>query len=44
MTINFILNGQDEMIEANADLRLIDILRGNYQFLGAKAGCYSGIC
>ena len=44
MTINFILNGQDEMIEVNADLRLIDIIRGNYQLLGAKASCYSGIC
>ena len=44
MTINFILNGQDEMIDTNAELRLIDILRGTYQLLGAKAGCYSGIC
>ena len=44
MTINFILNGQDEMIEANAELRLIDILRLSYQLLGAKANCYSGIC
>ena len=44
MTINFILNGQDEMITTNAEYRLIDILRKTYQLLGAKPGCYSGIC
>ena len=44
MTIDFILNGQDEMIETDGQARLIDILRGTYQLLGAKTGCYSGIC
>jgi carbon-monoxide dehydrogenase small subunit len=44
MSIDFILNGQDEMINTNAELRLIDILRETYQLLGAKSGCYSGAC
>ena len=44
MTVNFILNGQDEMINTNAESRLIDILRGSYELLGAKSGCYSGSC
>ena len=44
MMINFILNGQDEMINANAELRLVDILRGIYQLLGTRTGCYSGVC
>ena len=44
MTINFILNGQDEMINTSPELRLIDILRGTYHLLGSKAGCYCGIC
>ena len=32
------------MIQTNAELRLIDILRGAYKLLGAKTGCYSGNC
>ena len=44
MMINFILNGQDEMIETSAEHRLIDILKFNYHLIGAKTACYSGIC
>ncbi|MDR1566874.1 MAG: 2Fe-2S iron-sulfur cluster binding domain-containing protein [Treponema sp.] len=44
MTIGFILNGEDVVIRTGAEQRLIDILRGTFQLLGAKAGCYSGHC
>ena len=44
MTVNFILNGQDEVINTNAQRRLVDILREIYQLFGAKTDCYSGIC
>jgi carbon-monoxide dehydrogenase small subunit len=44
MTIGFILNGEDVVIRAEADIRLIDILRGNFGLLGAKAGCLTGHC
>jgi carbon-monoxide dehydrogenase small subunit len=44
MTIAFILNGEDVVIRAEADRRLIDILRGTFQLLGAKTGCLTGNC
>ena len=44
MTINFILNGEDEVINCNPDARLIDILRSNFGLLGAKTGCRIGKC
>jgi carbon-monoxide dehydrogenase small subunit len=44
MTIGFILNGEDVVIRSEADARLIDILRGNFGLLGAKAGCLTGKC
>ena len=44
MTIDFILNGQDEMIDIDGQVRLIDILRGTYQLLEAKSGCNLGNC
>jgi carbon-monoxide dehydrogenase small subunit len=44
MTIGFILNGEDVVVRAEADIRLIDILRGNFGLLGAKAGCLTGHC
>ena len=44
MTIGFILNVEDVVIRGEADLRLIDILRGNFGLLGAKSGCLSGKC
>jgi carbon-monoxide dehydrogenase small subunit len=44
VTIGFILNGEDVVIRTDAERRLIDILRGTFQLLGAKAGCYTGNC
>jgi carbon-monoxide dehydrogenase small subunit len=44
MTINFILNGEDEEIHADADGRLLDILRETFKLLSAKTGCLSGRC
>ncbi|MDR2741431.1 MAG: 2Fe-2S iron-sulfur cluster binding domain-containing protein [Treponema sp.] len=44
MTINFILNGEDVVIRAEADGRLLDILRGSFKLLGTKTGCLSGRC
>jgi len=42
--INFILNGEDVFVDTKAETRLIDILRENFNLLGAKAGCYTGNC
>jgi carbon-monoxide dehydrogenase small subunit len=44
MTIGFILNGEDVVIRTDAERRLIDILRGTFQLLESKAGCYAGNC
>jgi carbon-monoxide dehydrogenase small subunit len=44
MTIDFILNGEDEVVRAEADLRLVDILRDSFALLGAKEGCLTGCC
>jgi carbon-monoxide dehydrogenase small subunit len=44
MTIGFILNGEDVVVHAEADIRLINILRGHFGLLGTKAGCLAGKC
>ena len=44
MTIGFILNGEDVVIRTNAETRLIDVLRGTFNLLGTKPGCYNGNC
>jgi carbon-monoxide dehydrogenase small subunit len=44
MTINFILNGEDVLVNSEAGVRLIYILRRNFSLFGAKAGCLSGQC
>jgi len=44
MTIKFILNGEDVVFNAEAGVRLIDVLRGNFGLFGAKSGCLSGQC
>jgi carbon-monoxide dehydrogenase small subunit len=44
MTIGFILNGEDVVVRAEADMRLVNILRGHFGLLGAKAGCLTGKC
>jgi carbon-monoxide dehydrogenase small subunit len=44
MTIGFILNGEDVVVRTEADIRLINILRGHFGLLGAKTGCLAGKC
>ena len=44
MTINFILNGEDVSVRAEAGVRLIDILRESFGLFGAKSGCLTGYC
>jgi carbon-monoxide dehydrogenase small subunit len=44
MTIGFILNGEDVVVRAEADVRLINILRNEFGLLGAKTGCLTGKC
>ncbi|MDR1058749.1 MAG: aldehyde oxidoreductase [Treponema sp.] len=44
MTISFILNGIDVVVTANAEQRLISILRKDFHFPEAKCGCLMGIC
>jgi carbon-monoxide dehydrogenase small subunit len=44
MTISFILNGEDVIVQSEAGVRLIHILRGNFGLFGAKAACLSGQC
>ena len=44
MTISFILNGKDEVINADPSTRLIDILRNEFHLCGAKSGCLTGKC
>jgi aerobic carbon-monoxide dehydrogenase small subunit len=44
MTINFILNGEDVVFNAEPGVRLIDILRGTFGLFRAKPGCLSGQC
>ena len=44
MTIGFILNGEDVVVSTDAGTRLVDILRGTFNLLGTKAGCYTGKC
>lgn len=44
MTINFILNGEDVVFNAEPGARMIDILRGTFGLFGSKPGCLSGQC
>jgi carbon-monoxide dehydrogenase small subunit len=44
MTVGFILNGEDVKVQAEADARLIDVLRNEFNLLEAKSGCLSGRC
>ena len=44
MTIGFILNGEDVLVDTIAETRLVDILRGNFNLLGTKTGCQIGTC
>jgi carbon-monoxide dehydrogenase small subunit len=44
MSIGFILNGEDVVIQSGSNERLIDILRRDFSLLGAKTGCRCGKC
>jgi carbon-monoxide dehydrogenase small subunit len=44
MTIGFILNGEDVKVQAEADFRLVDVLRSSFNLLDAKSGCLGGRC
>jgi carbon-monoxide dehydrogenase small subunit len=44
MTLGFILNGEDVVVKADAERRLVDILRNNFKLMGVREGCLSGIC
>jgi len=42
--ISFILNGEPVSTEAPLDLRLVDVLRGEFHLTGTKEGCGEGEC
>lgn len=44
MTIHFILNGEDIEINAEADQRLIGIIREHFGLTASKSGCLHGNC
>ena len=44
MTISFILNGEDVVIQTESNTRLVDILRGNFNLLNTRIGCLTGKC
>jgi len=44
MTVGFILNGEDVVLQTSSDKRLLDILRDHFKLIGAKAGCRLGRC
>ena len=44
MTIRFILNGEDVEINAEANRRLISILREHFGLHASKSGCLNGNC
>jgi carbon-monoxide dehydrogenase small subunit len=44
MTMEFILNGEDVTADSNPESRLVDVLRDNFNLLGAKTGCNIGAC
>jgi len=44
MKIGFILNGDDLEFQSDAENRLVDILRNNFDLLGTKIGCCTGQC
>lgn len=42
--INFILNGKKVNIEADPEIRLLDLLRNEFGLTGTKEGCGEGEC
>jgi carbon-monoxide dehydrogenase small subunit len=44
MTMGFILNGEDVVVQTTVDKRLLDILRDTFKLFGTKSGCRNGRC
>ncbi|MDR2495207.1 MAG: 2Fe-2S iron-sulfur cluster binding domain-containing protein [Spirochaetaceae bacterium] len=44
MTVGFRLNGEEVMIQAHANTRLVSVLRETFGLLETKAGCLIGRC
>jgi carbon-monoxide dehydrogenase small subunit len=44
VTIRFILNGEDVVVSAEANRRLVSILREHFSLVKTKSGCLSGAC
>ncbi|MCL2602329.1 MAG: 2Fe-2S iron-sulfur cluster-binding protein [Treponema sp.] len=44
MNIAFVLNGEDVSIDADGEVRLVDILRNSFNLAGTKSGCRTGKC
>jgi len=44
MTVGFILNGEDVVVQTTVDKRLLDILRDTFKLFGTKSGCRNGRC
>ena len=44
MMMGFILNGEDVQINLDPEKRLVDVLRNEFNLLGAKSGCRAGFC
>jgi carbon-monoxide dehydrogenase small subunit len=44
VTIRFILNGEDVVVSAEANRRLVGILREHFSLVKTKSGCLSGAC
>jgi len=44
MNMGFILNGEDVTVDCNPESAVVDILRNNFNLLGAKTGCNIGAC
>ena len=42
--INFFLNGKEAVSTANANQRLLDVLRDEFRLTGVKCGCKEGEC
>lgn len=44
MKVKFSLNGKDVSVEAQANWKLLDVLREEFQLMGTKKGCGTGEC
>ena len=44
MKLEFILNGEDVLVQTSGDSRLVDILRDSFSLMGCKSSCCIGFC